>query len=281
MEYGKLYLCATPIGNLDDISIRTLNTLKMVDLIACEDTRRSKQLLNKFDISKPLTSYFEHNKVEKGIKIVEEIKSGKNVALVTDAGTPAISDPGEDLVRLCGENDITVVPIPGPVALINALIVSSLPTGRFSFEGFLSVNKKSRYEHLEEIKNDTRTLIFYEAPHKLLRTLTDMERVLGDRKISLVRELTKIYEEVNRTTLSKAVEYYTANIPKGEFVLVIEGKSREEIAVEKAEEFDKISIKMHVDMLIEKGMDKKEAMKEVAVLRNISKRDVYNEYLKQ
>ncbi len=280
MEHGKLYLCATPIGNLDDISIRTLNTLKMVDLIACEDTRRSKQLLNKFDISKPLTSYFEHNKIEKGLKIVEEIKQGKNVALVTDAGTPAISDPGEDLVRLCGENNITVVPIPGPVALINALIVSSLPTGRFSFEGFLSVNKKSRFEHLEEIKNDTRTLIFYEAPHKLLRTLTDMEKVLGNRKISLVRELTKIYEEVNRTTLQEAIVYYTENMPKGEFVLVIEGKSKDEIKEEIAEEFDKISIKQHVDSFIENGIDKKEAMKKVATLRNISKRDVYNEYLK-
>ena len=281
MEYGKLYLCATPIGNLEDISIRTLNTLKMVDLIACEDTRRSKQLLNKFEISKPLTSYFEHNKVEKGLKIIEEIKQGKNVALVTDAGTPAISDPGEDLVRLCSKNDITVVPIPGPVALINALIVSSLPTGRFCFEGFLSTNKKSRFEHLEDIKNDTRTLIFYEAPHKLLRTLIDMEKVLGDRKISLVRELTKIYEEVNRTTLSEAIVYYTDNIQKGEFVLVIEGKSKEELDEEKAEEFEKISIKDHVDILIEKGTDKKSAMKEVALLRNISKRDVYNEYLKE
>ncbi|MBE7038136.1 MAG: 16S rRNA (cytidine(1402)-2'-O)-methyltransferase [Ruminococcaceae bacterium] len=281
MERGKLYLCATPIGNLDDISIRTLNILKMVDLIACEDTRRSKQLLNKFEISKPLTSYFEHNKVEKGIKIIEEIKNGKNVALVTDAGTPAISDPGEDLVRLCGENDITVVPIPGPVALINALIVSGLSTGRFCFEGFLSTNKKSRFDHLEEIKNDSRTLIFYEAPHKLLRTLSDMEKVLGNRKISLVRELTKIYEEVNRTTLSDAVKYYTENIPKGEFVLVIEGKSREEIAEEKAEAFDALSIKDHVDMFIANGLDKKNAMKEVAILRNISKRDVYNEYLKQ
>lgn len=176
MEYGKLYLCATPIGNLEDISIRTLNILKSVDLIACEDTRHSLKMLTHFEISKPLTSYFEHNKTEKGLKIIEKIKEGKNVALITDAGTPAISDPGEDLVRLCAENGVDVVPVPGPAALINALIVSGLPTGRFSFEGFLSVNKKSRADHLDEVKNDTRTLIFYEAPHKLLRTLNDMSK---------------------------------------------------------------------------------------------------------
>lgn len=280
MEYGKLYLCATPIGNLEDISIRTLNILKSVDLIACEDTRHSLKMLTHFEISKPLTSYFEHNKTEKGLKIIEKIKEGKNVALITDAGTPAISDPGEDLVRLCAENGVDVVPVPGPAALINALIVSGLPTGRFSFEGFLSVNKKSRADHLDEVKNDTRTLIFYEAPHKLLRTLNDMSKVFGDRKIALVREITKIHEEVKRTTLFEAVKFYTENPPKGEFVLVIEGKSYEELSEEKAEEFENISVTEQINALICEGIDKKDAIKQVAVLRNMKKRDVYNEYVK-
>lgn len=280
MEYGKLYLCATPIGNLEDISIRTLNILKSVDLIACEDTRHSLKMLTHFEISKPLTSYFEHNKTEKGLKIIEKIKDGKNVALITDAGTPAISDPGEDLVRLCAENGVDVVPVPGPAALINALIVSGLPTGRFSFEGFLSVNKKSRADHLDEVKNDTRTLIFYEAPHKLLRTLNDMSKVFGDRKIALVREITKIHEEVKRTTLFEAVKFYTENPPKGEFVLVIEGKSYEELSEEKAEEFENISVTEQINALIGEGIDKKDAIKQVAVLRNMKKRDVYNEYVK-
>jgi 16S rRNA (cytidine1402-2'-O)-methyltransferase len=278
MEYGKLYLCATPIGNLDDITFRTLETLKMVDLIACEDTRYSKKLLNHFGISKPLTSYFEHNKIEKGLVIIEELKQGKNVALITDAGTPAISDPGEDLVRQCADEKIDVVPIPGCVAFVNALIVSALPTGRFTFEGFLSMNKKNRIKHLEDVKDDVRTLIFYEAPHKLTRTLEDMLKYFGDRKISLVRELTKIYEEVNRTTISEALKYYTENQPKGEFVLVVEGKSEEEIEFEKTKEFEKISVNEHVDKLIDEGMDKKSAIKEVAHLRNMSKRDVYNLY---
>lgn len=280
MEYGKLYLCATPIGNLEDISIRTLNILKSVDLIACEDTRHSLKMLTHFEISKPLTSYFEHNKTEKGLKIIEKIKEGKNVALITDAGTPAISDPGEDLVRLCAENGVDVVPVPGPAALINALIASGLPTGRFSFEGFLSVNKKSRADHLDEVKNDTRTLIFYEAPHKLLRTLNDMSKVFGDRKIALVREITKIHEEVKRTTLFEAVKFYTENPPKGEFVLVIEGKSYEELSEEKAEEFENISVTEQINALIGEGIDKKDAIKQVAVLRNMKKRDVYNEYVK-
>ena len=280
MKYGNLYLCATPIGNLEDISIRTLNILKSVDLIACEDTRHSLKMLTHFEISKPLTSYFEHNKTEKGLKIIEKIKEGKNVALITDAGTPAISDPGEDLVRLCAENGVDVVPVPGPAALINALIVSGLPTGRFSFEGFLSVNKKSRADHLDEVKNDTRTLIFYEAPHKLLRTLNDMSKVFGDRKIALVREITKIHEEVKRTTLFEAVKFYTENPPKGEFVLVIEGKSYEELSEEKAEEFENISVTEQINALIGERIDKKDAIKQVAVLRSMKKRDVYNEYVK-
>ena len=279
MSTGKLYLVATPIGNLGDITYRALETLKEVDLIACEDTRHTLKLLNHFNISKPLTSYYEHNRIEKGRVLVEDMKNGKNIALVTDAGTPAISDPGEDLVKLCMENDVDVVPVPGAAALINALIISGMDTGRFSFEGFLSVNKKSRLEHLEEEKNDTRTLIFYEAPHKLVRTLEDFLQYFGDRNISLVRELTKMHEECRKTTISKALEYYTDIQPKGEFVLVVEGKSREEIVSEERAEFSDMTIIEHVDKLIDEGMTKKDAQKEVARLRGISKRDVYNEYL--
>ena len=279
MSTGKLYLVATPIGNLGDITYRALKTLEEVDLIACEDTRHTLKLLNHFNISKSLTSYYEHNRIEKGRVLVEGMKNGKNIALVTDAGTPAISDPGEDLVKLCMENDVDVVPVPGAVALINALIISGMDTGRFSFEGFLSVNKKSRLEHLEEVKNDTRTLIFYEAPHKLVRTLEDFLQYFGDRNISLVRELTKMHEECRKTTISKALEYYTDIQPKGEFVLVVEGKSREEIANEERAEFSEMTIIEHVDKLIDEGMTKKDAQKEVARLRGISKRDVYNEYL--
>lgn len=277
---GTLYLCATPIGNLDDVSVRMLNTLKEVDLIACEDTRHSLKLLNHFDISKPLTSYFEHNKKEKGEYLIAELKSGKNIALVTDAGTPAISDPGEDLVKMCIENSVKVVPIPGACALINALIISGQNTQRFSFEGFLSMNKKSRDEHLKEIANDTRTLIFHEAPHKLTRTLNDLYKYLGDRSISLVRELTKIHEDCVKTTISHAIEYYSTNYPKGEYVIVVAGKDINKIEEESRSAFENISLTDHVNMLIEQGIDKKEAYKQVAKARGLSKRDVYNEYLK-
>lgn len=276
--YGTLYLCATPIGNLGDISPRILETLNAVDLIACEDTRHSMKLFNHFGISKPLTSYFEHNKAEKGEYIVSKLKEGKCAALVTDAGTPAISDPGEDLVKLCIQNGIRVVSVPGPAALINALVVSGQSTQRFCFEGFLSVNKKSRAEHLEELKDETRTMIFHEAPHKLLRTLKDMYSYFGDRSISLVREITKIHEQCIKTTLKDAVDYYTQNPPKGEFVLVVAGKSREEIKKNAQSEFETLDVTYHVDMLIQKGMSKKDAIKEAARLRGVQKRDVYNEY---
>ncbi len=278
---GILYLCATPIGNLDDVSVRMINTLKEVDLIACEDTRHSLKLLNHFDISKPLTSYFEHNKKEKGEFLVSELKSGKNIALVTDAGTPAISDPGEDLVKMCIENGIRVVPIPGPTALINALIISGQNTQRFSFEGFLSMNKKSRDAHLKEIANDTRTLIFHEAPHKLTRTLNDLYKYLGDRSISLVRELTKIHEECMKTTISEAIEYYSTTPPKGEYVLVIAGKDTNQLEEETRSTYADITVSQHVDLLISQGTDKKEAYKQVAKIRGLSKRDVYNEYLRE
>ena len=274
---GKLYLCATPIGNLGDVSARCLEVLEMVDLVAAEDTRRSLQLLNHFEISKPLTSYHEHNKHEKGGYIISLLKDGKNIALVSDAGTPAISDPGEDLVKLCIENDIEVTSIPGPVAGINALILSGLPTRRFAFEGFLSVNKRHRKEHLESIKNDTHTLVFYEAPHKLKNTLSDMQKKFGgERKIALVRELTKLHEEVKRCTIDEAIAFYEENNPRGEYVLVVEGAS--EVVNEEENVWEDISIQEHVNKYIAEGMTSKDAIKKVATDRNLPKREVYNEY---
>lgn len=278
MEKGILYLCATPIGNLEDISVRTLNTLKQVDLIACEDTRHSLKLLNHFDISKPLTSYHEHNKAEKGEILIEKLLSGVNIALVSDAGTPAISDPGEDLVKRCIEADIRVIPIPGPAALINALIVSGQNTGRFTFEGFLSMNRRSRNEHLNSLKDETRTMIFYEAPHKLTRTIDDLLSVFGNRDITFVKELTKIHETVFKTNLCDAVSYFEQNPPKGEYVLVIAGKPELEIKQEAEKEFEDMTVTEHVDSIIKTGVDKKEAIKQVAKLRNLPKRDVYNIY---
>lgn len=271
---GTLYLCATPIGNLGDVSARFLETFKAVDIIAAEDTRQTVKLLNYFDIQKPLTSYHEHNKASKGEYLIGLMEEGKNVALVSDAGTPAISDPGEDLVRLCIEHDITVTSVPGPVALINALILSGLPTRRFAFEGFLSVNKRHRNEHLKSVKDDTHTLIFYEAPHKLKYTLNDMLDILGNRKIALVRELTKLHEEVKRTTLSEAVEFYETQKPRGEYVIVIDGAKQQS-----AEQFwADMSIAEHVEHYIKLGNTSKEAIKLVAADRGVPKREVYNEY---
>jgi 16S rRNA (cytidine1402-2'-O)-methyltransferase len=273
---GVLYLCATPIGNLGDISARCLEIFNEVDIIACEDTRRTLQLLNHFGIKKQLTSYHEHNKAEKGEIIINMLKDGKNAALVSDAGTPAISDPGEDLVRLCIENDITVTSVPGCVAAVNALILSGLSSRRFSFEGFLSVNKRQRYEHLESVKNDTHTLIFYEAPHKLTRTLADMLEIFGNRRISLVRELTKIHEEIIRTDLEKAQALYTENSPKGEFVIVIEGAKEPQ-----TENFwDNLTVSEHIEKYIDEGLSQKEALKKVSKERGIPRRDVYSEYHK-
>jgi len=274
---GILYLCATPIGNLGDISVRCLETFENADLIACEDTRRTVQLLNHFGIKKQLTSYHEHNKREKGEVIINLLKEGKNVVLVSDAGTPAISDPGEDLVKLCIENDLQVTPIPGCVAGINALIVSGLPTRRFAFEGFLSVNKRHRKEHLESVKNDTHTLIFYEAPHKLPYTLADMLEILGDRRIALCRELTKIHEEIIRTTLKEAQNLYTETSPKGEFVIVIEGAKEPE---KEEAWWEALSVEGHVEKYIADGIDSKEAVKMTAKDRNMPKREVYNIYHK-
>lgn len=276
-NYGVLYLVATPIGNLEDITYRALRILGEVDFIAAEDTRHTLKLLNHFEIQKPMISYYEHNIRERGEKIIARIKEGKNAALVSDAGTPAISDPGEDLVRLCIEEGIKVIPVPGAVAGINALICSGISTKRFSFEGFLSVNKKSRIDHLESVKNSKYTLIFYEAPHKLLNTLSDMLKYFGNRKLTVARELTKKFEQFIYTDIEKAIEYFTENQPKGEFVLIIEGASEEE----SASPFDNMTILEHINYYIESGMDKKEAMKKVAQDRNISKRDVYAETIKE
>lgn len=280
MDKGILYLCATPIGNLNDITFRAVEVLKSVDLIACEDTRRTLKLLNHLEINKKLISYHEHNKASKGVALISDLLSGKSVALVTDAGTPAISDPGEDLVRLCIENDISVVPVPGAVAGINALIISGLSTRRFSFEGFLPVSVGERDELLASLRESDHTLIFYEAPHRLKRTLTDLYNGLGNRKISIVKELTKIHESVIRTDLEASKELFNDAEPKGEFVLVVEGR---DVEAEKAAAFEDagaIPVSAHVDALIAKGLTKKEAIKKAAEERGVPKREIYNEYEK-
>ena len=276
-NYGVLYLVATPIGNLEDITYRALRILKEVDFIAAEDTRHTLKLLNHFDIQKPMISYYEHNIRERGEKIIARIKEGKNAALVSDAGTPAISDPGEDLVKLCIEEDIRVIPVPGCVAAINALICSGIPTKRFSFEGFLSVNKKSRIDHLEAVKSSRYTLIFYEAPHKLQNTLCDMLKYFGNRRITIARELTKKFEEFLYTDIEGAIKHFDEINPKGEFVLIIEG-ANDEIS---DTPFDNKTILEHINYYIELGTDKKEAIKKVAQDRNIPKREVYSETIKE
>ncbi len=272
---GTLYLVATPIGNLSDISERALKVLGGVDFVAAEDTRNTGKLLAYFGISKPMVSYFEHNKRERGEVIVERLLNGESCALVTDAGTPAISDPGEDLVRLCAEKGVIVTSIPGCCACVNALALSALATGRFCFEGFLSTNKNERNTRLNELKNDTRTHIFYEAPHKLTKTLDDIIEVFGDRKIALCRELTKLNEEVIRTTLSGAIKYYQENAPRGEYVLVIEGA--DEGAVKNDAFWASMSISEHVEHYISQGMKKMDAIKAVAKDRDLPKNEVYKE----
>lgn len=275
---GKLYLCPTPIGNLKDITLRTLEVLNEVDLIAAEDTRVSAKLLNHFEIKAPITSYYEHNKREKGSYLLEKLLNGDRIAVITDAGMPGISDPGEDLVRLCINNDIEVEALPGPCAFATALVASGLSTGRFAFEGFLTVNKKNRLTHLESIKNDTRTLIFYEAPHKLLTTLKDMLTILGDRNIVFARELTKRYEEYNRTTLSDAVLHYEETPPKGEFVLIVQGADEERLK----EEY--LSSLPSAEELLRKysteNMRAKELTRRVADELKQPRRDIYDLYLK-
>ena len=278
---GILYLCATPIGNLEDMTFRVLETLKSVDLIAAEDTRNSIKLLNHFEIKTPMTSYHEFNKFEKAETLIAKLKEGLNIALITDAGTPAISDPGEVLVKRAHEEGITVTSLPGCCALITALTLSGLSTRRFSFEGFLPSEKKDRREILDALKSEERTILLYEAPHHLKKTLEELHETLGDRKITLCRELTKKFEEVKVTTLSEVIAFYEANEPKGEYVLVVEGKSREERMAEEAKKFEELSREDHMERYLNEGLDEKEAMKKVAKDRGISKRDVYRMLLER
>ena len=276
---GKLYLCATPIGNLEDITLRVINTLREVDLIAAEDTRYSRKLLNHYEIKTPMTSYHEHNKVDKAKNLVEQLLAGKHIALITDAGTPAISDPGEELVKQAYDAGIEVTSLPGPCALITGLTLSGLSTGRFSFEAFLPSDKKERARILSELTNDTRTLILYEAPHRLKKTLRELYENLGNRTITIVRELTKIHETICRTSLIEAISSYESTEPKGEFVLIIEGKSVNELEKERQSIWEEKSITEHMKIYTDQGLEKKEAMKSVAKDRGISKREVYQALL--
>lgn len=278
---GKLYLCATPIGNLEDMTYRVVRTLKEVDLIAAEDTRNSIKLLNHFEIKTPMTSYHEYNKIDKGHYLVGQLLEGKNIALITDAGTPGISDPGEELVAMCYESGIEVTSLPGAAACITALTLSGLSTRRFAFEAFLPADKKEKKKVLQELVNETRTLILYEAPHRLVRTLEELYQVLGDRRITVCRELTKKHETAFRTTLSQALEWYTQNEPKGECVLVVEGKDRKKLEQEEQKKWEEMSLEEHMEYYVQQGIDRKEAMKQVAKDRGISKRDVYQELLKR
>ena len=274
---GKLYLCATPIGNLEDMPVRGIRMMQEADLIAAEDTRNSIKLLNHFNIKTPMTSYHEYNKVEKTGFLVDKMLHGQTIVLITDAGTPGISDPGEELVRQCVEAGIEVLSIPGPAACINALIISGLPTRRFVFEAFLPSDKKERGYVLSELQNETRTMIIYEAPHRLIKTLEELRGILGDdRRIAVCKELTKKYETVYRDTIAGAVSYYTENEPRGEYVLVIEGKDRQEIIREEQESWLSMSVEEHLEYYLNQGIDKKEALKAVAKDRGVSKREIYN-----
>lgn len=276
---GKLYLCATPIGNLEDMTLRVLRTLKEVDLIAAEDTRNSIKLLNHFDIKTPMTSYHEYNKIEKAYYLIEQMKEGKNVALITDAGTPGISDPGEDLVRLCYEAEIEVTSLPGACACVTALTLSGLPTRRFCFEAFLPSDKKEKQAVLEELERETRTIILYEAPHRLIKTVEELLSRLGNRKATVCRELTKKHETAFATTLEDALTHYRENDPKGECVIVIEGKSRKEMEEEARQQWETMSVEEHMEHYTSSGMDKKEAMKQVAKDRGVPKREIYQALL--
>lgn len=272
---GTLYLCATPIGNLQDMTPRAVETLQMVDIIAAEDTRNSIRLLNHFDIHTPMTSYHEYNKVEKARQLIVKLQEGQNIALITDAGTPAISDPGEVLVRMCHEAGINVTSLPGAAACITALTLSGLATRRFCFEGFLPAEKKEKKEILEELATETRTMILYEAPHHLIRTLEELYGALGNRKICVCRELTKKFETVLPTTLEEALELYKSEEPRGEYVLVVEGKSREEKRQESIAAWESMTIEEHMSYYEEQGMDQKSAMKQVAKDRGVGKREIY------
>ena len=277
---GTLYLCATPIGNLEDMTFRVIRTLKEVDLIAAEDTRNSIKLLNHFDIKTPMTSYHEYNKIDKAYVLISKMQEGQNIALITDAGTPGISDPGEELVRQCHEAGIQVTSLPGAAACITALTMSGQPTRRFVFEAFLPFDKKERADVLEELKNETRTIIIHEAPHHLAALIDELTGVLGgDRSVSICKELTKRYEKVWKTTLEEASQFYKSRQPRGEYVLVIAGRDRQELKLEKQKSWDAMSIQEHVAMYENQGIDRKEAMRMAAKDRGISKRDVYQQLL--
>lgn len=278
---GTLYLCATPIGNLEDMTFRAVRTLKEADLIAAEDTRNSIKLLNHFEIRTPMTSYHEYNKIEKGRKLTDLLLEGKNIALITDAGTPGISDPGEELVKMCHEVGVTVTAVPGAAACVTALTISGLPTRRFAFEAFLPSDKKERRDVLEELKDETRTIVLYEAPHRLVKTLEELRETLGDRQVSVCRELTKKHETVYRSTLGEACTYYQSHEPRGECVLVIQAKSREELRRQSQSKWAEMSLEEHMAYYTDQGVDRKEAMKKVAKDRGVSKREVYQALLRE
>lgn len=278
---GKLYLCATPIGNLEDMTFRVIRTLKEVDLIAAEDTRNSIKLLNHFEIKTPMTSYHEYNKIDKGRYLVGLLQEGKQIALITDAGTPGISDPGEELVKMCYEAGIEVTSLPGAAACITALTLSGLSTRRFAFEAFLPTDKKEKQEILKELETETRTTILYEAPHRLVRTLEELYGALGERRLTVCRELTKRHETAFSTTLSEAIVYYKENEPKGECVLVMEGRSRSEMRLEEQQSWEQMPLAEHMRHYESQGIARKEAMKLVAKDRGLSKREVYQALLEE
>lgn len=278
---GKLFLCATPIGNLEDITLRVLRTLKEADLIAAEDTRNSIKLLNHFDIKTPLTSYHEYNKIDKGKALVNKLLEGMNIALITDAGTPGISDPGEELVKMCYEAGVEVTSLPGAAACVTALTLSGLSTRRFAFEAFLPSDKKERRAVLGELVDETRTIVMYEAPHRLVRTLEELLEVLGNRRMTLCRELTKKHETAFRSTIQDLIEYYREEKPLGECVLVIEGRSRREMEEEQRASWDEITIEEHMEIYEKQGNSRKDAMKLVAKDRGVGKRDIYQYLLKK
>ncbi|MCR5507094.1 MAG: 16S rRNA (cytidine(1402)-2'-O)-methyltransferase [Lachnospiraceae bacterium] len=275
-KQGVLYLCATPIGNLGDITERVLDTLRSVDIIAAEDTRNSIKLLNHFGIKTPMTSYHEYNRYDKAGELIDRLREGKDIALITDAGTPCISDPGEVFVSMCIEAGIRVTSLPGACACITALSMSGLKTGRFCFEAFLPSDKKKRKEILKELKDETRTIILYEAPHHLKNTLNELIEALGDRRIALCRELTKRFEEVMHLTLKEAADHYSVNEPRGEYVLCIEGRNRDELILREQLAWQDITLEEHMKIYEDQGMDRKESMKKVAADRGISKREVYD-----
>ena len=278
---GTLYLCATPIGNLEDMTFRAVRILKEVDVIAAEDTRNSVKLLNHFDIHTPMTSYHEFNKIDKGQYLVKRLLEGENIALITDAGMPGISDPGEELVRMCRDAGVPVTAVPGACACVTALVISGRPTRRFCFEAFLPTDKKERRAVLEELKTETRTSIIYEAPHRLVKTLQELLSELGNRKLTVCKELTKKHETGFETTLKEAVPYYEQNEPRGEYVLVLEGCSRQQMEQEAQDAWKEMSLKDHMKVYEDQGMNRKDAMKQVAKDRGVGKREIYQALLEE